>query len=87
MVFKYFMIFCCVLGPILFFVARKRLPDGLGFFIFISLLIILINAWDCATFAVINGRYGCRLAWLVPFTFILLIFALSARRKGFRQEY
>ena len=87
MVFKYFMIFCCVLGPILFFVARKRLPDGLGFFIFISLLIILINAWDCATFAVINGRYGCRLAWLVPFTFILLIFALSARRKGFRQKY
>lgn len=40
---------------------------------------IVINEAMCATFSMINGRYGCRVMWLIPFTAI--IFTLSKLRK------
>lgn len=32
----------------------------------ICILCLIINAWDCATFSMVNGRYGCRVMWLLP---------------------
>lgn len=47
--------------------ARKRLSPTLRFFILFSLAGIVLNLWNCATFAQVNGRYGCRVMWLIPF--------------------
>ncbi|NDC42055.1 MAG: hypothetical protein EBZ77_10980 [Chitinophagia bacterium] len=34
--------------------------------VFVVLAGIAMNMWACATFGQINGRYGCRVMWLVP---------------------
>lgn len=61
-------------------VYRKRIGHSTYFLIFMSMACILVNAWNCGTFSSINGRYGCRLAWLLPFVCILIAFE-KARRK------
>jgi hypothetical protein len=35
---------------------------------------ILINAWDCATFANAIDRLGCKMIWLIPFFSLIALF-------------
>lgn len=42
--------------------------------LFICFTGILINCWDCATFAQVNGRYGCRVMWLLPLCMIIMLY-------------
>ena len=46
---------------------RRRMSAALKGVLSVLLLLILINVWDCATFAQVNGRYGCRVMWIIPF--------------------
>ncbi len=42
---------------------------------------VIINTWVCATFAQINGRYGCRAMWLLPLTALLSVWLWKAYRE------
>ena len=42
---------------------------------------ILLNAWDCATFANAINRLGCKMIWLIPFIAILFIFKIQATKR------
>lgn len=70
----YVLVISCIIVIALFFLKRKSLHKDLPLLLFISLMGILINCADCATFAQINGRYGCRVMWLIPFCAILILF-------------
>lgn len=52
---------------------RKSLSLSVSFFIFLSIILIIINVWNCATFAQVNGRYSCRVMWLLPFCAMLCL--------------
>lgn len=45
---------------------NKNQPNHFKTAITICILCIAINAWDCATFSMVIGRYGCRVMWLLP---------------------
>ena len=42
---------------------------------------MLLNSLDCAAFGIVNGRYGCKMIWMLPF-FVSLYFAtkISSRK-------
>lgn len=63
-----------VLMIILIIEKRKFLPRQLILFLFICLAGIIINDIDCATFSQVNGRYGCRIMWLISFCTLILLF-------------
>ena len=60
--------FCSLL---FLFVSEKRSSHPYRIFVWLMLILVLINLWDCATFAQVNGRYGCRVIWLIPFAAII----------------
>jgi hypothetical protein len=35
--------------------------------VFVGITGVLLNCLDCATLSVVNGRYGCKMIWLLPF--------------------
>ncbi len=67
---------------LLFFwmLARRRLPSALRFLILFSVLGIGINAWSCGTASNVLGRYGCRVAWMLPFCALLCAQALRQKK-------
>lgn len=60
----------------------RRLPVTLRFFVFFALAGALLNFWNCATFSQVNGRYGARMMWLVPFCAVLCALALLRRKRN-----
>ena len=69
--------FIVLLAVLIFY--RKKTSKYLVFFLFVSIATILINIADCAAFAQVNGRYGCRMMWLIPFCAML---ALASNKKN-----
>lgn len=59
----------------------RGFSPSLRFFVLFTLAGIFINLWNCATFAQVNGRYGCRVMWLIPFCAALCGVALLKRKK------
>lgn len=85
--FRWVMVGSFILLSILLIMLYRRIIPALRFFIVLSLACVLINAWDCATFSVLNGRYGCRIMWLIPFCASLLFYVqFIASRKGERHS-
>jgi len=60
----------------------RRPAPALKFFVWFCFAGILINAWVCATAAQVNGRYGCRMMWLIPFCAGLLVLQIVRGRKS-----
>lgn len=60
---------------------RAHMAPVLRFFLLFALFGIAINIWNCATFAQVNGRYGCRVMWLIPLCALLCAFALRSKDK------
>ena len=58
-----------LLGLVIAFSKKKTQPFIL--FAFLALLFVLANLWVCATFGQVNGRYGCRVMWLIPLCAII----------------
>jgi hypothetical protein len=54
----------------------KRQSQEMKVILVVCVLAVLLNSLDCATFSVVNGRYGAKMIWLLPFC--MLCFA-SAR--------
>jgi len=42
---------------------------------------IILNAWDCGTFANAIDRLGCKMIWLIPFTTTILFWKILLDRK------
>lgn len=66
---------------ILLFFLKQQMQRPYLVFVITGTLMILFNIWNCATFAQINGRYGCRVMWLIPmFAMIGVINYMQAKR-------
>lgn len=57
-------------------VSRKQFS-----FIIILLIGACINIAQCATFSSYNGRYGCKVMWLLPFSAIILILSILQSKR------
>lgn len=68
--------------PIVIILKRKSLSRSFYLFLFLSLGLVLINAWDCATFSNVLGRYQGRVMWLVPFSTLLALAHLFFKPKS-----
>jgi hypothetical protein len=62
---------------------RKKLFSGAfkGISIFF-LITVVLNDWDLSTFSSVTDRYGCKVAWLIPFLAILAVFKLIQAKKS-----
>jgi len=57
-----------------FFVQQKVYENPKQTFICVLIILgVLINAWDCGTFANAIDRLGCKMMWLIPFNFFLIL--------------
>ena len=66
----------------LFVLKRQRLSGPAFLLLLLTMLLVLINAWDCATFSNVIGRYQCRVMWMIPFcAMLLMIQAIQARHQ------
>ncbi len=61
----------CMLALCLFLVLRKINKPHLLSLTVITFLSILINAWDCGTFANAIDRLGCKTMWMIPMICLL----------------
>ena len=80
-VFTVVIILCCLLLPVVLIKYRSKYPKSFYFLIWSCVALILINIIDCAIFAQVNGRYGCRVIWLIPLLTILAIVQLFYMHK------
>ena len=62
-----------VLLLLLFAISPGNLNREFLLFSFLAISLVIVNIWVCATFGQVNGRYGCRVMWLVPFCAILAL--------------
>src|SRR5690606_7168431 len=60
---------------------QKKLSKKSLFFVLLTFIFIVINNIDCASFAQVNGRYGCRVMWLLPFCAMMLLSNLNRSDK------
>lgn len=58
---------------ILLFLKRELFDYRLKFITFFFTTGVLLNAWDCGTFANAIGRLGCKMIWLLPFIALILL--------------
>lgn len=64
---------------IMMVIKRKTIPLNLSLLVFLIFISILINAADCAAFAQVNGRYGSRMMWLIPFCEIVMLMSFNTK--------
>ncbi len=65
-----------IIATTLLIIAKKKLLSRQFYmFLFTCVSAIVINAADCASFAQVNGRYGCRVMWLIPFCLLIALFS------------
>ena len=65
---------------LLVFERWKHMAKEMKMVLIICVAGIIFNCLDCAAFGVVNGRYGCKMIWLLPFC-IILYFA-GTRKKS-----
>ncbi len=68
-------IICCLPWLLYVFLTWKTLSKEMQLLFIVCITGILLNSLDCAAFGTLNGRYGCKAVWLIPFC--LLVFAAS----------
>ena len=73
-------IICSLLVLICMLSGWKNLSKEMKLLLLVCIAGILLNSLDCAAFGAINGRYGCKMAWLIPFC--IMVFALNNRVQG-----
>ncbi len=72
LVFYSFMIISAIALLLLLMIRKNTVSQRMKFLILVTIGGILLNAWDCGTFANAIDRMGCKVMWLVPFLTILL---------------
>jgi hypothetical protein len=64
------------------FISKKKPTQPYKLSTILMLVMVIINIWDCATYAQINGRYGCRVMWMIPMTAIIAVMNLFPGKSG-----
>jgi hypothetical protein len=59
---------------ILFIICRYLFSAPIKSLIILFMIGILVNAWDCGTFANAIDRLGCRMIWLIPLLGLIVVF-------------
>ena len=70
LVFTFFIILSSILLLYLLFLNKLMSKPNKSIFL-VFMLGIIINAWDCGTFANAIDRLGCKMMWLIPFMAII----------------
>ena len=65
---------------------KQRLGAHIAAFLMGIVAGVLSNAAICGILSVPSSRYSARVAWLMPFAALLIVFALSAHRRSQRLE-
>jgi len=86
LLFTIIIILTTILMVIFALAMRKVFDYKLKFLSLFFLLSIILNAWDCATFANAIGRLGCKIIWVIPLLSILVIFKIWDERKNIKTE-
>jgi hypothetical protein len=71
---------------ILLFLKRELFDYRLKFITFFFTTGVLLNAWDCGTFANAIDRLGCKIMWLLPFIALILLSKLIIDKNVSKRE-
>ena len=63
--------YACLVALLFIFIRWKRMSSEMKLLFIVSFSGIILNIVDCAAFGTVNGRYGCKMMWLLPFCVIL----------------
>ncbi len=64
----------------------KNSNKAFTLFVFLAVTATAVNIWACATMGQVNGRYGCRVMWLIPLCALIgLAQQFSARKEAVAQ--
>lgn len=58
----------------------SSLDKQIKFMAIVFFIGIILNAWDCGTFANAIDRLGCKMIWLIPFTTTILLLKIMLNR-------
>ena len=64
---------CSLLAFLYVFIKWKSLSKEMRLILLVCILGIFLNCLDCAAFGIVNGRYGCKMIWLIPFYIMAFI--------------
>lgn len=79
--FNTFILICLAAAIFIPFLFRNILTGDLKFIVILLGAGIILNAWDCATFANAIDRLGCRMIWLLPLAVSLMIAKAATLRQ------
>jgi len=72
------LVIVCLLAMPYIFARWRNLSTEMKLLLVICLTGTLLNCFDCAAFGIVNGRYGCKMIWLIPFGVLVCV----AMNKG-----
>ena len=76
---------CLSLVALVFFISQwKHLSQRTRIILLICISGILFNVADCSVFGIVNGRYGCKMIWLLPFC--VLVVTLQQIKLKYRNQ-
>jgi hypothetical protein len=73
-----------ILCLLLLFIKSPVMNGALLFIVLIIAMAILVNAWDCGTFANALDRLGCKMIWLIPLLAMVALFRMFTSRNESR---
>jgi hypothetical protein len=76
-------IVCSLLGIGYVFTKWNRLSKEIRVILIVCIAGVLLNCLDCAAFGIVNGRYGCKVIWLIPFCVMAFVTMSSSLKQKF----
>ena len=61
----------------------QRLSKEMRIVLFVCITGIFLNCLDCAAFGIVNGRFGCKMIWLIPFCVMVW---LASQQHSIRRQ-
>ena len=71
----------CLPGLLYMFFKWRKLKNEMKLLLVVCVTGILLNSLDCAAFGTINGRYGCKMVWLIPFCVLAFVTSKIANKE------
>ena len=70
-----------LLGLVYMLLRWKILSKEMKLLVLVCISGILLNSLDCAAFGTINGRYGCKMFWLIPFCIMAFVLNYNVQER------
>lgn len=72
--------YVCIACLVLLFFRWRRLANEIKLLVVVCLSAIVLNNFDCAAFTVVNGRYGCKMIWLLPLCAVMFFMTIKRQK-------